>query len=90
MSWSLASILPILAGTVEVTFGLVDAGGQQRGAHGFEVDAVALQLRGVDLDADRRLLAAADADQADAVDLRNLGREARVDQVFHLRQRHGF
>ena len=81
--------LVVLAGPVEVALGLVDAGGDQRGAQIFQVDAIGRQLRRIGLDAHRRLLAAADADQADAAELRDLGRQARVDQILDLRQRHG-
>ncbi len=80
--------LVILAGAVEIAFGGVDAGADERGTQVLHVEAVGRQLDRVCLDADRRFLAAADTHQADAGDLGDLGREARVDQVFHLRERH--
>ena len=76
--------LVILTGTVEVAFGLVDAGEDQGGAHVFQIDPVGLQLRRIHLDAHRRLLAAADADQAHPVELGDLRRQAGVDQILHL------
>ena len=82
--------LVILARPVEVALGLVDAGGNECGSYRFQVDAVVLQLRRIHLDAHRRLLAAADADQADAAELGDLRRQAGVDQVLHLREGHGF
>ena len=82
--------LVVLAGPVEVALGLVDAGGNQRGSYRFQVDAVVLQLRRVHLDAHGRLLAAADADQANSVELGDFGRQAGVDQILYLRQGHGF
>ena len=51
---------------------LVDAVCDERGAQVFEIDAVRRQRGRVGLDAHRGLLAAADADQADAGDLRDL------------------
>jgi len=41
------------------------------------------------LDADGRLLAAADGDEADIFELGNFGSEARVHQIFDLRERNG-
>src|SRR5205823_3690639 len=50
-------------------------------------EAVRCERHRVHLDADRRALAAAEAHQADARGLGELGGEARVDQVLDLRQR---
>ncbi len=82
--------LVVLAGPVEVALGLVDAGGHQCGADRFQVDAVVLQLGRVYLDAHRRLLAAADAHQADSAELGDFWSQAGVDQILNLRQGHGF
>ena len=76
-------------GPVEVSLRLVDVGGGDDGAQVLQVQAVRRQGLRVGLDADRRTLAAGDAHQADAGKLRQLLRHARVDEVVHLRQRHG-
>ena len=81
--------LVILARPIEVPFGGVHAGLRQRRAQVFQVDAVGGQRRRVGLNAHRGLLAAADGYQADAVELRNLRRKARVHQVLDLGKRHG-
>ena len=78
-----------LVRAVEAALGLVDVGGDDGAAQVLQVQAVGSQHGGVGLNAHRRLLAAADAHQADARQLRNLGRQARIRQVFHLGQRHG-
>jgi hypothetical protein len=82
--------LVILPWSVKVAFGLVDAGSREGGSYRFQVDAVGLQLSGIHLDAHGRLLATADADQADPVELGDFGRQAGVDQVLYLREGHGF
>ncbi len=81
--------LVVLARAVEVALGGVDAGLGDGGAQILQIDAVGRERRRVGLNAHRGLLAAADADQADAAELRDLGREARVDQILDLRERHG-
>ena len=81
--------LKILRRAVEAALGGVHAFGGERIAQVFKIDAVGSERRGVGLDADGRLLSAADGDQADAAELRNLGSEAGVDQVFDPRERHG-
>ncbi len=73
-----------LARAVERALGLVDVGGADGGADVFEREAVAGELRGVGLDADRGLLAAGDGDEADAGELRDLLREDGVGEVFDL------
>ena len=82
--------LEILCRAVEAALGGVHAFGGERIAQVFKIDAVGSQRRGVGLYADSGLLSAADGDQADAAELRNLGSEAGVDQVFDARERHGF
>ena len=72
---------------VEIALGLVDAGRLQRGAHVLQIDTVGRKRRGVRLNAHGRLLAAADADQSHARQLRNLLRQPRVRQILDLRQR---
>ncbi len=55
-----------LIGTVEIAFGLVDVRRGDRGADVFEGQPVRRDRRRIDLNPDRGLLAAADADEADA------------------------
>src|SRR2546425_824993 len=57
------------------------------GAEVLEPEVVGRERRGVRLDADGGLLPAAEAHQADARQLRDLLREARVGQVLHPGQR---
>ena len=78
-----------LVRAVEIPFRLIDVGGDDGAAHVLEVEAVGGQHGGVHLDADGGLLSAADADQADAGQLRDLGGEAGVGQIFHARERFG-
>ncbi len=81
--------LKILRRAVEAALGGVHTFGGERIAHIFKIDAVGSEGHGIDLDANGRLLSAADGDQADPAELRNLGSEAGVDQVFDARERHG-
>ena len=81
--------LVILARPIEVSFGCVHAGACKRRAHVFEVDAVGRQRRWIGLYAHCGFLPAADAYKTDPVELRNLGRKARIHKVFDLRKRHG-
>jgi len=74
---------------VEVTLGLVDVGRRDQGAHIRQVQAISRQGFGVDLDTHGLTLATSDADHADATDLGNFLRHARVDQVIELGQQHG-
>ena len=53
-----------------------------------QIQAVRRERLRVRLDAHRGPLAAGDADEPDARQLRQLLRDARVDEVVHLRQRH--
>src|SRR5713226_7235768 len=59
-------------GAVEIAFRRVDVGGADGGAQIVEVEAVGGEGARVGLDAHRRTLAAADADEADARKLRDL------------------
>ncbi len=81
--------LVVLVRPIEVTLGLIDAGRGERRAQILEVEAVGRQRHRIGLNAHRRLLPAADAHQADAAQLRKLGRQPCVDKILHLRQRHG-
>ncbi len=70
---------------VEIALGLIHVGGRDGVAQIFQVQSVRRQRRRVGLDAHRRLLAAADAHQSHARQLRNLGRQPRIGQILHLR-----
>ena len=81
--------LKTLRRAVEAALGGVETGRRERRAHVLQIEAIGGELRGIDLDAHGRLLAAADGHGADARQLGNLLREARVRIVLDLRQRHG-
>ena len=74
---------------VEVALGLIYIGGDDGSAHVLEVEAVGGEHGGIDLDPYGRLLSAADADQADAGELRDLGSQARVGQILDAGERLG-
>ena len=78
----------ILRGAVEVALCRVEAVAGEGVAQVFEIDSVGGEGGGVGLDPDGGLLTAGDADQADAGDLRDLGRETGVGEVFDLAQGH--
>ncbi len=61
--------------TVERSLGEIDIGLTQHVAHVFKADAAIGERLRIDLDTDRRLLLSADADEADARDLRELRHE---------------
>ena len=69
--------------TVERSLGEIDIGLAEHVAHVFEADAAIGERLRIDLDADRGLLLSADADLADAVDLRDF----RNEDVFGDRRR---
>src|SRR5208282_4324122 len=81
--------LIILARPIEVPFSGVHTGLGQRTAQVFQVDAVRRQRRGISLNADGGLLAAADGYKPDPVELRDLRRKTRVHKVLDLRKRNG-
>src|SRR2546426_6588701 len=83
---SLHDALPI-SRAVEASLRLVHAGGRDGDPQVFEREPVRGERRGIRLDPDGRLLAAADAHDADARYLRDLLREARIRQVFHAGER---
>ena len=68
-------------------FGLSDRGDRDLGADIFEADAFRNEFRRIDLDADCRLLLAADDDLRDAADLADLLGELRIDAVAYRGQR---
>ena len=80
---------PGLVGAVEVALGLVDVGAAEGGAQRFQTQAVGGQRDGIRLHPHGGPLAAADAHQAHALELRNSLRHARFGQLFDLEQRHG-
>src|SRR5882757_7655729 len=71
--------LVVLPVAVEISFGGIHAGLGDGGAQVFEIDTVGRERGGIGLDADGGFL-------ADAAELGNFGGEARVHQVFHLRE----
>ena len=74
--------------TVEAALRLIRIGVADRGAQIVEREVVRGERLRIRLDAHRRTLAAADADEPDAGQLGDLGREPRVGQILDLRQRH--
>src|SRR6185436_20991518 len=78
-----------LARPVEAALGLVHVGRGDGGADVFDGEAVGGERGRVHLHAHGRLLAAADADEADAGELRDLLGEARVREVLDLGQGQG-
>src|SRR3990172_1293734 len=74
-------------GPVETALGLVYIGIGDCSAQIIEAEVVGRERLRIRLDAHRGPLAAADAHQAHARQLRNFLRDARVDQILHLRQR---
>ena len=81
--------LVVLVGAVEIALGLVDIGGDDGAAHVLQVEAIGGQHGGVHLDAHGRLLSAADRDQADAGQLRDLGGQAGIGQILYTRELFG-
>ena len=74
---------------VEISLRRVDVEVADGGAHVVDVETVGGERLRVELDAHRRAVAAADADQADAGKLRNLLRQPRLAQILELDERHG-
>ena len=74
--------------TIEVALRLVHVRLGNGGADVLERQPERREQRGIDLDTDRRLLPAADVDEPDAAELRDLLREPRVGEVFDLGERH--
>ena len=75
-------------GPVEVALGLVDVAGRDQAAHVGQAQAIGRQRLRVDADTHRRALPAGQGHQADTAGLRELLRQAGIDQVVDLRQRH--
>ncbi|MDR6358276.1 hypothetical protein Q3H58_004947 [Pseudomonas psychrotolerans] len=75
-----------MVGAVETALGAVDVGRIDHRVDVFQGQAVGGQGLGVDVDAHRRLLAAGQGHQADPGNLRQLQRQAGVDQILHLGQ----
>ncbi len=72
---------------VEAALGLIGVGIADRGAHIVQRKAVGRQRGRIGLDAHRRPLSSAQGNQPHPRQLRQLGREPRIGQVFDLRQR---
>ena len=76
-----------LSVAIQCAFRLVDRGRGQSRPHRFEIEAHSRQQRRVDLNPDRRVLLAADADEADTRHLRDLLRQDAVGIIADCRQR---
>ena len=76
--------LPAVFGVFEIAFRAIGVGAGKCGAHGFESDAVAAELHGIELNADRRLRASAYKYLTDALNLRDALRQNRVCHVINL------
>ena len=73
------------SGPSKLPFGWLTLAAAITGAQRLEVQVVRGERLRVGLDAHRRPLPAGDADEPDARHLRQLLRDARVDEVVHLR-----
>ena len=82
--WSLALMVVAWVGPSKLPFGMLTLAVAERGAHVVDVQPVGGERLRVELDAHRRPLPAADADQADAGLLRYLLRRARLAEIFQL------
>ncbi len=76
-------------GAVETALGLVDVGVANGGAHVIQVETERGYRTRIQLHAHGRTLAARQAHQTNAGQLRNLLRQAGIDQVLHLGQGNG-
>jgi hypothetical protein len=72
---------------IKAALGQVDVGRHDRAAQVFQIQPISRQRRGIGLNAHRRFLAAADADQSHAGQLGNLRRQPGVRKVFDLGER---
>ena len=79
---------PRLIGAVEVSLRLIDVGAGERRPQRLQAQAVRGERGRIGPDAHRRTLAAADAHEADALQLRDALRHAGFGQLLDLRQRH--
>ena len=75
--------------TFEIAFRLIDVRGGQRRPDIFETQTVCGKFCRIDADPYSGLLAAADSDQTDSGQLRNLLREGGIRQIFDFRKRQG-
>ena len=75
---------------VEISLRRIDVEVADRGAHIVDIEPIGGERLRVELDADRRPMAAGDADQPDAAELRDFLRQPRFADVFQLGQRHAF
>ena len=75
---------------VEIALGRVDIEIAERGADVIDIEAIGGERLRIDLDAHGRPLPAADADEADARELRDFLREPRLAHVLDFGERQGF
>ena len=73
--------------SIEVSFGLIDVGGDDGSAQILKIETVRGHRRGIRLNPDGRFLSAAYADQTHSRQLRNLRRQPRIGEILNLRQR---
>ena len=71
---------------VDISFRIVDGGDSDLAAHILKLQTLGNQLGGVDLDADRRFLLAADTHLRDAGNLADLLRQLRVGEIIDVDQ----
>ncbi len=72
---------------VEVPLGFVDIGDDQRGTQVLQIQPVRSELRGIRLNPDGGLLAAANTHQSNAGQLRDARREPGIGEILYLRKR---
>ena len=89
-SWSLALMVEACVGTVEISFRGVDVEVADRRADVVDVETVGGQRLGFDLHPHRRTVTAADADEADAAQLRDFLGEPGFAQILKLGERQRF
>jgi len=75
---------PAMLAVLKTAFRAIGIGAGERGAYGFEADAVGAELHGIEFNAHGWAGAAADEDLAYAFDLRDLLRQDRIGYVVHL------
>ena len=73
--------------SIEVSFGLIDVGGDDGGTQILKIETVRSHRRGIRLNPDSGLLSASYADQTDTWQLRNLRRKPGVGEILNLRER---
>src|SRR5262249_35387566 len=78
-----------LVGTIKAAFRLIHIGCRNRSSQILHADAVSRQCQRIGLNTHSRLLAAADADKANAQELRNFLCQSGLGEVLHFGKRNG-